>query len=166
MALPTGFRRRILPLYQRIASRVHELEYLFIELTNRCNLLCLHCGSDCTRAPDSADLPSADVLRVMEEIARAHDPAKITVVLSGGEPLLYRDVFGLGRHIHDMGFRWGMVTNGFGWNADHIRQARDAKMRYVTVSLDGLEDTQEGRRCRLLSFKLLSTEPFRGSRAL
>ena len=38
--------------FRAIETQRHELNYLFWECTTRCNLNCLHCGSDC--AKDSA----------------------------------------------------------------------------------------------------------------
>ena len=42
-------RRLLHPLYRRLETAVHPLRYLFLEVTSRCNLRCLHCGSDCGR---------------------------------------------------------------------------------------------------------------------
>ncbi len=153
MALPTSFHRRLLPLYQGLSRRLHELDYLFVELTHRCNLRCLHCGSDCTCAPDAPDLPAEDILRVLTDIAEEYDASKITVVLSGGEPLVYPGVFELGARIGDLGFGWGMVTNGFAWTPQQVRAARRAGMHYVTVSLDGLEESHNWLRGHPRSFE-------------
>jgi radical SAM enzyme (rSAM/lipoprotein system) len=120
-------------------TNLHELRCIFIELTHRCNLTCLHCGSDCVMDSRTPDLPQAEVLKVLDEIRRKYDSHQITVVFSGGEPLCYPDVFGLGRRITAMEFPWGMVTNGFAWTPKKIEQARAASLQSITVSLDGLE---------------------------
>lgn len=45
-------------LFQWNETRVHELNYLFWECTTRCNLHCIHCGSDCTASGGEPDMPA------------------------------------------------------------------------------------------------------------
>jgi len=146
-------RRRLLPAHQAAQRRVHDLVYLFLELTHRCNLCCRHCGSDCTAASGQPDLPAASILEVLTGIRERHDPARITVAMAGGEPLLYPGLFDLGQQITELGFPWGMVTNGWGWKPDSVASARKAGMRTVTVSLDGLAETHDWLRARKGSFE-------------
>ncbi|MFC1640008.1 radical SAM protein [Gemmatimonadota bacterium] len=107
---------------------VYDLCYLFFELTHRCNLSCLHCGSDCTRDTETPEIPFDDVVRVLEEIRCAHDLHHISVVLSGGEPLCYPRVFELGAKLSELAFPWGMVTNGYAWNDRAFDLASGARM--------------------------------------
>ena len=134
---PRWLRRRLLPVHQDLERRLHELCYLFFEITQRCNLSCRHCGSDCTRDHEQPDLPAEDVLRVLRGVRERHDPAGITVAVTGGEPLLYPGFFELAGAITDLGFPWGMVTNGWAWDEATVARARQAGMRTVTVSYDG-----------------------------
>jgi radical SAM protein with 4Fe4S-binding SPASM domain len=152
MSLRKRARRRLLPLYQTTVRKLHDLNYVFLELTHRCNLSCLHCGSDCTRDTTTPDLPFDDIVRVMEETRTAYDPHHIAVVLSGGEPLCYPRVFELGERLTRMEFPWGMVTNGHAWNDRTFELAKRARMASVTVSLDGLEEEHEWLRGRPRSF--------------
>ena len=152
MRLHRLLRRRLRPLYQSLVRRVHDLSYLFIELTHRCNLSCLHCGSDCTRDTETPELPFDDVVRVLDEIGSTYDPHNIAVVLSGGEPLCYPRVFELGSKLTALEFRWGMVTNGYAWNDRTFELARRARMTSVSVSLDGLAADHDWLRGRKSSF--------------
>jgi len=145
-------RRAILPAYQKYYSRLHELKFIFFELTHDCNLTCLHCGSDCVKGSGKEHLKQDDVLGVLKDIKGKYNSRKISVCLSGGEPLCYPDVFRLGRKIYELEFPWGMVTNGFAWNEKKIRMAKQSGMHSITVSLDGLEDTHEWLRGRRSSF--------------
>jgi radical SAM protein with 4Fe4S-binding SPASM domain len=146
-------RRRLLPYYQHTVRQLHELGYLFIELTQRCNIDCLHCGSDCQVNCEQPDLPFDDILRVMREIKQHNDTHRVTVVLSGGEPLVYPRVFELGQALHELEYPWGMVTNGWGWNERAFELARAARLGSVTVSLDGLEAEHDWLRGRAGSFE-------------
>ena len=112
LALRT-FRR-----YRHAQAALHELTYLFWECTLRCNLNCLHCGSDCTREAAAPDMPLDDFLRVLDEIRAQYKPAKVAVVLTGGEPSLRADLESAGRAFRERGFPWGMVSNGYGLDAN------------------------------------------------
>lgn len=136
-------------MHQAGQRRLHDLNYLFFELTQRCNLECRHCGSDCSSDSSLPDLTHEQVLGVLRGVREKHDPAGITVALTGGEPLLYPDFFGLGRAITELGYPWGMVTNGYAWSPEKVDEARRAGMRTITVSLDGppaVHDWLRGRR--------------------
>ena len=120
-------------------AREHPLRQLFWECTLRCNMRCRHCGSDCTVSALHPDMPFADFEKVLLNIKDHYNPRDILIILSGGEPLVREDIVECGRRIHDLGFPWGMVSNGRLMNAERIQQLLKAGMRTATVSLDGLE---------------------------
>lgn len=148
-----ALRKLLLPAFRRLEAREHRLDYLFLELTQRCQLACLHCGSDCTRNHAQPPLDRDLALGALREIAEHYDPHQITVVLTGGEPLCYPDVFGLGREIHALGFPWGMVSNGWAWTPEAVRAAEAAGMDTFTLSLDGFEADHDWFRGREGSFR-------------
>jgi len=167
MNLRSRLRKSFIPIAHRAAAEIHELRCIFFELTRRCNLACLHCGSDCTADAGTPDLPAENILKVLDEIRSKHDPHRIMVVLSGGEPLCYPRVFELGEEITAREFPWGMVTNGYAWTPETVRAARAAHMASVTVSLDGFEEDHDWFRGKKDSFRratqtieLLAKNPF------
>jgi radical SAM protein with 4Fe4S-binding SPASM domain len=139
-------------LYQKLVADVHDLHYLFIELTHKCNLKCIHCGSDCVSQPHVPDLPASDILKVLRDIKKNYNSHTIMVALTGGEALCYPDLFELGKSIYDLEFPWGMVTNGFGWTADTVRRAYRSGMQTFTISLDGMEEDHNWLRGHRESF--------------
>jgi radical SAM enzyme (rSAM/lipoprotein system) len=167
MGLRSFLKRRSFALARRSGAAVHNLRSVFFEITQRCNLRCLHCGSDCTADSSIRDLPPERVLAVLDEIRSAYDPRKIMVILSGGEPLCYAGVFELGAEMTRREFPWGMVTNGWAWTRETIAAAKSARMTSVTVSLDGLEQDHDWFRGRRDSHKravrtieMLVADPF------
>ena len=71
-------------------TKRHELNYLFWECTTRCNLNCLHCGSDCSKDSLHRDMPDEDFFQAIDTIKKI--PQNFTVVFTGGEPLLRKDL--------------------------------------------------------------------------
>lgn len=134
-------KKIILSLFQqhkRNQSKIHELTYLFWECTLRCNLNCIHCGSDCSKEALSPDMPGEDFLKVLDSITPHVNPHKTMVVLTGGEPLMRKDLEKCGEEIYKRGYPWGMVTNGFGLTAERFNSLLKAGLRSITISLDGL----------------------------
>jgi radical SAM enzyme (rSAM/lipoprotein system) len=124
--------------HKRSQAQLHELNYLFWECTLRCNLHCLHCGSDCTKEAMVQDMPLPDFLNVLDAIAPHIDPHKTIIALTGGEPLMRKDLEACGREFYKRGFPWGMVTNGYGLTPERLDSLLRAGLHSVTVSFDGL----------------------------
>lgn len=138
-----GLRKRLgLDLFSNLyADQVarHPLRTLFWECTLRCNLDCIHCGSDCTADPSYRDMPVEDFLRVLDSITPHVDPHKVLIVFSGGEVLVRRDLEKAGRAVYDREYPWGMVTNGMLLDARRFDSLLRAGLHTITVSLDGFE---------------------------
>jgi len=164
------FRKRLaLNLFRRYRKNetiIHNLNYIFWECTLRCNLDCLHCGSECKKDANVKDMPSADFLRALDEVSEIIEPNKTMIVLVGGEALVRDDIEDVGLKLYEKGFPWGVVTNGMLLNQKRLDSLLNAGLRSITVSLDGLKDSHNWLRRNERSFdnalnavKLLSTVP-------
>ncbi|BAI60811.1 conserved hypothetical protein [Methanocella paludicola SANAE] len=120
----------------------HRLRYLFWETTRACNLRCRHCGSDCT-VPKPGELSTGEIKAAFKSIASDYDARSIMVAVTGGEPLLRKDLFDVMGYAHGLGFPWGMVTNGMLVDDEVIEKCGRAGMSTVTVSVDGLREAHE-----------------------
>lgn len=130
--------------FRRLETKVHELNYLFWECTQRCNLSCRHCGSDCFVSAKDQDMPLDDFLRALDTIPNTHQ--KFTVVLTGGEPLLRPDIDKVGKEIRRRGYNWSMVSNGFFYTEEMHRRLMGAGMNALTISLDGIGEAHNWMR--------------------
>ena len=126
--------------------REHPLTTLFWECTLRCNLHCRHCGSDCKVTSDLKDMPLEDFLPVLDSIARQTDPNKVTIDVTGGEPLVRKDLEICGRAFYDRGFPWGIVTNGLALTPARYKSLLQSGLRSMTISLDGIGETHDWMR--------------------
>ncbi len=126
----------------------HPLRQLFWEFTLRCNLSCLHCGSDCKKETMFPDMPLDDFLPVLDTI-KEHQPDVRTMVYTvGGEPLVRKDILECGRAITKKGFYWGTVTNGHLLDRPLMTEMMKAGLRTISVDVDGQrEDHNWLRNC-------------------
>ena len=146
-------RRALHPLYRKLETSVHPLRYLFLEVTQRCNLDCRHCGSDCGRQPNLDELPSDEWLSFLEYLPKHFDARKLMLVVTGGEPLCHPEFNRLVDGIGANRLAWGMVTNGWALNRDVVARCRRRGLVSLTISLDGLRESHDWLRGRLGSYQ-------------
>lgn len=138
--------------FRRKETQLHELNYLFWECTQRCNLNCRHCGSDCTASSRYKDMPLEDFMNAITPLKTKFKRNSILVVITGGEPLVRQDLAECGRQLRKHGFPWGIVSNGYAYDAVRHNELMDAGLCSITISLDGLRDTHDAFRKRTGSF--------------
>lgn len=138
---------------QRGRKKRHTLQQMFWECTLRCNLNCLHCGSDCRVDTTLPDMPLEEFLPVLDEVAKVADPKSTLIITTGGEPLVRRDIVECGRRISDRGFLWGMVSNGMLLTEQKLRELIDAGLKTIAISLDGFAEHHNWMRGNPLSFE-------------
>jgi radical SAM protein with 4Fe4S-binding SPASM domain len=135
--------RRHLPLAPEIRD-VDQMPpiYAVWEITLRCDLACVHCGSRAGRArPD--ELTTAECLDLVDQMA---DLGVREVTLIGGEAYLRDDWLEIVRALRRRGLQASMTTGGRGLTAERAAAAAAAGLQSVSVSLDGLEQTHDRLR--------------------
>jgi radical SAM enzyme (rSAM/lipoprotein system) len=140
-------------VYRKNTTKIHELSYLLWECTLRCNLTCRHCGSDCKKESAVRDMPLADFLKAIDSISPHIQPNKTTIVITGGEALLRKDLEECGEELYKRGYPWGLVTNGYLLNQARLNSLLNAGLRSITVSLDGLQESHNWLRNNSNSFR-------------
>lgn len=114
-------------------------------LTYRCNLACEHCYLDAGGAPalhtpafdDRSELNTDQCRKVVDEIATLA-PEALTI-LTGGEPLLRRDILPIIRYATEKGL-WVVVgTNGVSITENLARLLAMQGVRGLSLSLDALD---------------------------
>jgi cyclic pyranopterin phosphate synthase len=120
------------------------LRDLRISVTDRCNFRCVYCMPKEVYGRDHAFLERRELL-TFEEIARvagvfvARGVQKIRI--TGGEPLVRRDVERLVAQLSALDVDLTLTTNG-SLLPQKAQLLADAGLRRVTVSLDSLDDRQ------------------------
>jgi radical SAM protein with 4Fe4S-binding SPASM domain len=119
-------------------------------ITQRCNLACVHCYSDSESRIYPGELSFSECRAVIEDLAQFRVPA---VLLSGGEPLLHPLFFDLARHARSCGLNLTLSTNGTCITRETARKIRYLGFRYVGISLDGIGETHDQFRGKAGSFQ-------------
>lgn len=87
------------------------IETAAISLTNRCNLSCSHCGSSDIYSGGGSG-PEIDRTALRKLFIQLRELGASTVILSGGEPLLRKDLFSIIGDLGKTGLPCALATNG------------------------------------------------------
>jgi cyclic pyranopterin phosphate synthase len=127
------------PLVDTFGRPLHDLR---ISVTDRCNFRCVYCMPKEVYGRDHRFLDRKELLS-FEEIARV---ARVFVAggvrkirITGGEPLVRRDLERLIAQLAELDVDLTLTTNG-SLLAQKAQALADAGLRRVTVSLDSLDD--------------------------
>lgn len=142
----------------RIINEVNE-KVLILNITSRCNLSCLHCYIS-ARSGKAPELSVDDVRRIAPEL---QEIGFGSVIISGGEPLLHKDVFKIAEIFKNAGIKTFLSTNGTLINKKNIGKIKEL-FDYVGISLDGPRDVHDrfrgasGSFCRAYAGVLLCVD--------
>src|SRR5215831_10005184 len=104
---------------------------LLAELTHRCPLGCPYCSNPLALDKRVDELDTAAWQRVFLEAAAL---GVLQVHLSGGEPLVRRDLVELVAAATRAGLYVNLITSGIGLDADRLARLADAGLEHVQVS--------------------------------
>jgi len=119
-------------------------------LVRRCNLTCKHCYSISADKDFAGELNTQQVFTVMDDLKQFKVPV---LILSGGEPLLRKDIYEISKRAKQMGFYVGLSTNGTLITPENINRIASVGYDYVGISIDGMEKTHDLFRRREGAFK-------------
>ena len=138
---PPAVRGRALTHHARPVDAVRP-RYAVWEITLQCDLACRHCGSRAGRKrPD--ELTTDEALEMVAQLAEL-GIEECTII--GGEAYLRDDWTTIARALVDAGIDTSMTTGGRGITAERAREAKEAGLSTVSVSIDGLPATHDHLR--------------------
>ena len=121
-----------------------------LNLTERCNLSCEHCYLDAKVLKQGArdELSTVELKKLLNEIAETGPEAM--VVLTGGEPLLRKDIEELAAHATSLGLMVVVGSNGLLLTAARLEMLKSAGVAGIGLSIDSLDadwhDAFRGRK--------------------
>lgn len=108
-------------------------------VTRTCNLNCVHCYTD-SHNKKYDELTTDQGLKLIDDLAAFSIPS---LLFSGGEPLMRKDIFTLIERASNRNIRPVLSTNGTLIDRDKAHAIKDAGIVYVGISLDGMEDVND-----------------------
>ncbi|WP_037068399.1 pyrroloquinoline quinone biosynthesis protein PqqE [Pseudonocardia acaciae] len=123
---------------------------LLAELTYRCPLACAYCSNPVNYGDYRDELTTRAWRRVLGEAA---DLGVLQLHLSGGEPLLRRDLVELVRTATGLGLYTNLVTSALGLSRRRAHELRAAGLDHVQISVQADEPVLSDRIAGISSFR-------------
>jgi radical SAM protein with 4Fe4S-binding SPASM domain len=114
-------------------------------LTNRCNLSCHHCYADANARRSPEELSTREAQAVIDELATID---LSVLILSGGEPILRKDLYELSDYARERGISCALSTNGTLIDEAQVEKILECGIGYVGISLDGSQEKHDAFRGR------------------
>ena len=122
---------------------------LLAELTYSCPLACAYCSNPTNLTEYGDELSTAEWQRIIVE---ARDLGVLQLHLSGGEPLLRRDIVDLVHSATEVGLYTNLVTSAIGLSRRRAEELREAGLDHVQVSIQADEPALSDRIAGTPSF--------------
>lgn len=114
-----------------------------LNLTRRCNLGCSHCYLDSADRSYVNELSRREIEQIIDDCQRLEVPV---ILLSGGEPLLYKDIYRVIAYAKQQGIRVGLSTNGTLISRQTAAELAESGVDYVGISIDGRKTLHDAFR--------------------
>lgn len=105
--------------------------YVVFDITDKCNLKCIHCYS----TNQDKELSTNDVFRILDML---YESGVGMIDFGGGEPLMRADIFDIISYSKKLGLYTSISTNGLLLDSANIKRLKDIKIDHVCISLDGV----------------------------
>jgi len=102
-------------------------------VTRKCNLKCSHCYINAASEEYKDELTTEESKRLIDQISEVSRPM---LILSGGEPLLRKDIFELIQYGTQKGLKMGLGSNGGLIDSIVAKKLKEAGIKTVSISLD------------------------------
>lgn len=117
--------------------------YVAWQITNECNLACLHCIEESGPGKAFADELDRDgALAVVDQLMDNEVPY---LSFSGGEPMLHPHFFEMVERVTSRGSQLKIETNGHHLTPENCARLKELEVKAVQVSLDGATSATFGR---------------------
>lgn len=113
----------------------NDLHYALWELTQRCNLCCIHCrAASSPQILEDNLIKGGDMVRLMKELKELGCP---TLALTGGEPLLRPDIIDIVKEATKQGIKVRIQSNALLLTEKLAKLLKGAGLYSFGVGLDG-----------------------------
>lgn len=110
--------------------------WIYISLSHKCTYKCQMCGV--VKILNGYELGAETVKKAFDEISLWGSDS--TIVITGGEPFLRKDIFGIISHAAEKGLKIEVVSNGVLINRDLAIKIVLSGLHNIAISLDGSKE--------------------------
>ncbi len=118
-------------------SNNNQLKFMYLNITNHCNLKCRYCYDEESKNVDNSSGQSLETYKKLSEDCLLLGLE--SVVITGGEPTVNKNWFEISKLFSSKGITVRISTNGTLLNEDLVKKFKDLDA-IVQISLDGNED--------------------------
>jgi pyrroloquinoline quinone biosynthesis protein E len=123
---------------------------LLAELTHRCPLHCPYCSNPLDMIRAEGELATEDWKRVFSQ---ARQLGVLQLGLSGGEPMIRKDLEDLAAHARGLGLYSTLVTSGLGLTRTRAERLREAGLEHIQISIQDADTATAERIAGVSSVK-------------
>lgn len=113
-----------------------------LEITSKCNLNCEYCHNSSFNNSKN-DMTTQEIIDLVKKLDEKNKIKKI--LLTGGEPLMNKDICLLISTFTDMGIKLDMVTNGTLITKELLKKLEEAGLKRIRLSIDSVNDSIKTR---------------------
>jgi len=110
-----------------------RLKLVAWEITQCCDLFCVHCRASAVNEPPEGELTTEECFGVIDQILEVGKPI---IILTGGEPLVREDVLQIAKYAVSKGLRVVVGTNGTLLSAEMAAKLKNVPISRLAISLD------------------------------
>ncbi len=107
--------------------------------TNACNARCVHCSTEAAKALPN-ELSTEEAKNMFRELATL---GVFDIAVSGGEPLVRKDIMEVLEYAADLGLKIGIGSNGSTVTKAKVKQLKEIGIDRLQISIDGTEKTHD-----------------------
>ncbi len=112
--------------------------WVLLELTHKCPLECTYCYNQLDFANTKDAMSKEDWFNVLDE-TRALGAVQLGI--SGGEPLLNKDIVDIVRYANDLKFYTNLITSGVGGEKGVLKKLKEAGLKTVQLGIQSHDET-------------------------
>ncbi len=134
--------------FTRLTKKVENMfsffDIVYLELTRACNLKCIHCLNN-SGIKQKDELTKEDLLKLIKKLSSL---GVQEIRFTGGEPLLFNEIYDLIRFATEEGICTSLGTNGTLVTKEVAKKLKESGLKKVVVSIDGNKKTHDKIRGR------------------
>ncbi len=118
--------------YSIMSNHIKPPLWVLLELTHKCPLECPYCYNQLDFASTKESMSKDDWFRVMQE---AREMGAVQLGISGGEPLLHKDLVEIVKKANELKFYTNLITSGVGADIKILQKLKDVGLKTIQLGV-------------------------------